>query len=96
LSQPLHERIRLLRQKKGYTQTDFTRKLGYKSVSSYNAFELGRKKRSISIEQAQIIASALGVSIDELFFGKELREPRKGDNDEEKPTRKKKVFTKSQ
>jgi len=85
MTTPLYKRIKQLRESKGITQTHMTKKLGYKSVSSYNAFESGRKKRSITIEQAKIIAQELNISLDELFSAENVRETRNSDDDEEKP-----------
>jgi putative transcriptional regulator len=80
----LHERVRQLRKERGITQTHMAKKLGYKSVSSYHAFETGRKSRGISIEQARIIAKELNVTLEELFYGVDLRETRKnGEDDDE-------------
>jgi transcriptional regulator with XRE-family HTH domain len=79
----IHIKVRELRKQKGITQTHMSKKLGYKSVSSYNAFESGRMKRGLGVEQARIIARELGLTLDELFFENDLRETR---NDEEDDT----------
>lgn len=82
----LHERVRKLRKERGITQTQMAKKLGYKSVSPYNAFENGKKKRGVTVEQAQVIARELGITLDELLDAKKLRVTRKGDGGEEKST----------
>ena len=70
----LGERIKNIRQNKGITTTFVARKLGYKSPSSVSDFENGRTK--IDGDKLPIIASALGVTIEELFFDQNVRETR--------------------
>lgn len=86
MKEPLYVRVRKLRKERGITQKFMTQKLGYKSDSSYSAFELGMKRRSITIEQAQIIADVFGITLDELFNGRKIRESRTDEDEHERVT----------
>lgn len=57
-------KLRMLRKKKGISQTFISQKLGFKYPSGYCNIESGRNK--LSLDQAKIISEILGVSIDEL------------------------------
>jgi transcriptional regulator with XRE-family HTH domain len=62
---------------KGIKQSFISEKLGFKYQSSYADIETGRRK--LSADKVPILAEALGVSLDELFFGNDIRKTRKGE-----------------
>ena len=76
----LGERIKNIRENKGITLTFVAKKLGYKSPASVSDFEKGRTK--IDGDKIPIIAKALGVSVDELFFEEKNRNSRYKGGDE--------------
>lgn len=59
------EKIRVLRKQKNLTQRQVAQKLGYKTAIGYHYLETGRCK--ITAEQLDVIASALGVTTEELY-----------------------------
>lgn len=61
-------RLKEIRTAKGITQTYLSKKLGFKSTSSYKAIEDGRNK--LDIFNAKILADTLGVQIEELICEK--------------------------
>lgn len=65
------QKIRELRKKKGLTQTEISKALGYKSVQGYHYIEKGRS--SIKADQLIIIASLLGVTVEDLYSKRESR-----------------------
>ncbi len=60
-----------IRIKKGITQAYVSNKIGYKHSSSYNDIEAGR--RQLKADKVPALAEALGVTVDELFFGDKYR-----------------------
>jgi len=62
---------REIRIKKGIKQTFVSEKLGFKSPSSYTDIEKGR--RGLSADKVPLLADALGVSVEELFFEHKVR-----------------------
>ena len=68
------KRAREIRISKGIQQTFVSRKLGYKSPSSLNDFEMGR--RMLKADQLPLLADALSVDVSELFFEENNRETR--------------------
>lgn len=66
----MNSRLRIIRQKKGISQTHMAKELGYKSVSGYSNIESG--VRQISLEKAKKISEILDISIEELFFEEKL------------------------
>lgn len=71
-------KLREIRKSKGITQTFISEKLGFKSVSGYNAIELG--KRRLDLVRAKKLAEILDVSLEELFFEDDLHESCKKSN----------------
>jgi transcriptional regulator with XRE-family HTH domain len=65
---------RSIRIEKGIKQSFVSEKLGFKSHSSYSEIESG--KRNLPSDKIPILAQTLGVSVEELFFGKEIRNSR--------------------
>ena len=59
------EKIRGLRKQKNLTQRQMAQKIGYKTCVGYHYLETGRCK--ITAEQLDVIASALGVTTEELY-----------------------------
>jgi len=59
------EKIRGLRKQKNLTQWQIAQKIGYKTAIGYHYLERGRCK--ITAEQLDVIASALGVTTEELY-----------------------------
>lgn len=59
------EKIRGLRKQKNLTQRQIAQKIGYKTAIGYHYLETGRCK--ITAEQLDVIASALGVTTEELY-----------------------------
>ncbi|KAA6482211.1 helix-turn-helix domain-containing protein [Bacillus swezeyi] len=66
MKEVLGSRIRELRKEKGLTQFYLAIELGYKHSSIISEIESGKK--SLSAEKLPIIAKALGVEINTLFF----------------------------
>lgn len=60
------KKAREIRISKGIQQSFVSRKLGYKSPSSLNDIEMGR--RQLKADQIPLLAEILGVSEYELFF----------------------------
>lgn len=69
---------RQIRLEKGIKQSFVAKKLGFKAASSYSDIEKGR--RNLSAEKIPMLANALGVQIEELFFNENVREMRKDSN----------------
>ncbi|UGB31667.1 helix-turn-helix domain-containing protein [Metabacillus sp. B2-18] len=69
---------RFIRIQKGIKQSFVSDKLGFKSPSSYSEIEKG--VRHLSADKIPILADALDVSIEELFFEDKIRKMR-NDND---------------
>lgn len=65
---------REIRVKKGIKQSFVSDKLGFKYQSSYSDIEKGRRK--LSADKVPVLAEALGVSVEELFFGETIRNSR--------------------
>jgi len=61
------DRIKRIRDKKGLTQAGLAKLCGWASQSRIGNYESG--SRSVSVDDASIIAKALGVSVTELLFG---------------------------
>lgn len=70
----LGKRAREIRIKKGIKQSYVAEKLGYKSPSSLNDIEKGR--RNMKANQVPLLAEILGVEVQELFFDNEVRDSR--------------------
>lgn len=62
--------LKKYRKEAGLTQKDMAFKLGYKYTSGYNQLETG--KRRIDLETAKKLSEILNISIEELFFRKEV------------------------
>jgi len=63
---PTNIRLRDLRIKKGLTQYQLARILGYRSNTAISRYEIGRKRPNL--ETAQRIALALGAKVEEIFL----------------------------
>ncbi|MGE6618540.1 helix-turn-helix domain-containing protein [Bacillus mycoides] len=63
-------RIRDIRKQKNITQEKLAKKLDFSHASAISFIENG--KRRLDAEKVPTLANALGVSIDELFFGKKV------------------------
>lgn len=59
-------RVRDIRKQKDITQSKLAKSLGFSHASAISFIENG--KRRLDAEKIPILANALGVSIDELFF----------------------------
>ncbi|GAK12207.1 helix-turn-helix domain-containing protein [Geomicrobium sp. JCM 19039] len=68
------KKAREIRISKGIQQSFVSRKLGYKSPSSLNDIEMGR--RQLKADQIPLLAEILGVSEYELFFNENVRDSR--------------------
>ncbi|WP_026701475.1 helix-turn-helix domain-containing protein [Salibacterium aidingense] len=68
------QRARQIRINKGIKQSYVANKLGYRSPSSLNDIEKGR--RHLKADKIPILAKALGVEVDDLFFDNKVRETR--------------------
>jgi transcriptional regulator with XRE-family HTH domain len=66
------KRVRELRLQKGIQQSFVARKLGYKSSSSLNDIEMGRRK--LKADQIPLLAEILDVEVSDLFLKGEVRE----------------------
>lgn len=64
-------KIRELRKKKGLTQMEISKALGYKGVQGYHYIEKGRS--SIKADQLIVIASLLDVNVEDLYSETESR-----------------------
>lgn len=65
---------RNIRIEKGIKQSFVSEKLGFKSHSSYSEIENG--KRNLPSDKIPVLAKTLGVSVEELFFEKNIRDSR--------------------
>jgi len=63
---PTNVRLRDLRIKKGLTQYQLARILGFKHNTAISRYETGRKRPNL--ETAQRLALALGVKVEEIFL----------------------------
>ncbi|PAE96744.1 helix-turn-helix domain-containing protein [Shouchella clausii] len=72
------KRVRELRLQKGIQQSFVARKLGYKSSSSLNDIEMGRRK--LKADQIPLLAEILDVEVSDLFLKGEVRETRNNIN----------------
>ncbi len=63
-------RVRDIRKQKKITQEKLAEKLDFKHASAISFIENG--KRRLDAEKIPTLAKALGVSIDELFFGQNV------------------------
>lgn len=63
---PTQIKLRELRIKKGLTQYELARILGFKHNTAISRYETGRKRPNL--ETAQRIALALGVKVEEVFL----------------------------
>jgi transcriptional regulator with XRE-family HTH domain len=61
---------RNIRIEKGIKQSFVSEKLGFKSPSSYSDIEKG--VRNLSADKVPVLAKALGVTVEELFFNKNI------------------------
>ena len=68
------KKAREIRISKGIQQSYVSRKLGYKSPSSLNDIEMGR--RQLKADQIPLLAKILGISEYDLFFNENVRESR--------------------
>lgn len=68
------ERARKIRTSKGIQLNFVADKLGYKSSSSYSEIESGRRR--LDANKVPLLAKALGVSVEELFFEDKHRDSR--------------------
>ncbi|MCM3312013.1 helix-turn-helix domain-containing protein [Psychrobacillus sp. MER TA 17] len=68
------KRVRELRLQKGIQQSFVARKLGYKSSSSLNDIEMGRRK--LKADQIPLLAEILDVEVSDLFLKGKVRETR--------------------
>lgn len=62
----IENKIKELRKSKGMSQQQMAKLLGYKTKSGYCQLENGIVK--MTVEKAEIIAEALGVKPEEIFF----------------------------
>lgn len=60
------QRLKEIRKRKGITQEEMAKKLGYKGKSGYCQLENGDTK--MTLEQARKIAEILGETIEAIFF----------------------------
>ncbi|MFX3617941.1 MAG: helix-turn-helix domain-containing protein [Sporolactobacillus sp.] len=67
-----------IRGEKGITLSFVSRKLGYLSPSSWADIENGRRR--LDADKVPILADALGVSVEQLFFNKDDRDKRTFDH----------------
>ncbi len=72
------EKLKEIRTKKGITQEEMAKKLGYRGKSGYCQLENGAVK--MTIDQAKIIAEILNEDIKHLFFDKEVHVKRTNPN----------------
>lgn len=63
-------RVRDIRKQKNITQEKLAKKLDFSHASAISFIENG--KRRLDAEKIPTLANALGVSIDELFFGQNV------------------------
>lgn len=70
----LGQTARKIRISKGIKQSFISEKLGFKSRSSYSEIESG--KRDLPANKVPILADALGVTVEDLFFDQDIRELR--------------------
>ncbi len=63
---PTHIKLRELRTKKGLTQYQLARILGFKHNTAISRYETGRKRPNL--ETAQRIALALGARVEDIFL----------------------------
>ncbi|WYU50004.1 helix-turn-helix transcriptional regulator [Bacillus sp. FSL K6-0047] len=68
------KRIRELRLQKGIQQSFVAEKLGYKSSSSLNDIEMGRRK--LKADLIPLLAEILDVDVSDLFLKDEVRDMR--------------------
>lgn len=69
---------RQIRLEKGIKQSFVSTTLGFKHSSSYSDIEKGR--RNLTAEKIPLLAAALGVPIEELFFEDKIRKMRNTPN----------------
>lgn len=69
---------REIRITKGIKQSFISDRLGFKHPSSYADIEKGR--RNLTAEKVPLLAKALGVPIEELFFEENVRKTRNNSN----------------
>lgn len=67
MNERIGERIKALREAKGYSQSQLAKLCGWAAPSRLGNYELGTRK--ISADDAVILAAALGVSPSEIMFG---------------------------
>lgn len=63
---PANVRLRAVRTKKGLTQYQLARILGFRHNTAISRYETGRKKPNL--ETAQRIALALGAKVEDIFL----------------------------
>lgn len=68
------QRAKMIREEKGIMAKHVCKKLGYKSTSSLVGIESG--KRRLDADKIPLLADALGVSIEDLFFDHKNRKLR--------------------
>ncbi len=67
--------LRDRRQELGISEREITRKLGFKSPTSYCDIEHGRKK-TITLGQLRVIAEILNLDLNTLIYDERLRDTR--------------------
>lgn len=70
----LGNNIKEIRESQNLTQAFVARKLGYKSSSMLSEIESGKK--GLDAEKVPLLASILGVTVNQLFFGLDIHEMR--------------------
>lgn len=68
------QNIRLIRERKGLTQSYVSNAIGYKSPSMISEIESGKK--GLDAEKIPLLAKTLNVSVQEIFFGQKLHKSR--------------------
>jgi transcriptional regulator with XRE-family HTH domain len=74
LKNKIGQRAREIRIKKGIKGSYVSEKLGFKSSSSLTDIEKGR--RNLNADKIPLLADALGVTVEELFFEEKNRKTR--------------------
>lgn len=62
----MYEKLKHIREDRGFTQEQMAKLLGYKHKSGYNQLENG--KRKIDLKQAKKIADLFQKKIEDIFF----------------------------
>lgn len=77
----LGSRVRDIRKQKRITQENLAKKLDFSHASAISFIENG--KRRLDAEKVPVLANALGVSIEELFFAQNVVELTTNENEGE-------------